>query len=150
MRGVPMVDVTAKPETPRQASAHGRVRTTAEVIDAIRDGRLPKGDVLTTAQVAGVMAAKRTPDLLPLCHPIALGGVDVSFDLGADDITITGTVRAVDRTGVEMEALTVVAVAALTVIDMVKGMDPAASVEHVAVTAKSGGKTGDWARPPGR
>ena len=106
--------------------------------------------MLTTAQVAGVMAAKRTPDLLPLCHPIALGAVDVEFELGSDDVMITATVRAVDRTGVEMEALTVVSVAALTVIDMVKAVDPAASVENVMVTTKAGGKTGDWARPAGR
>lgn len=142
-----MVDVTAKEVSVRRAVAAGSVRTTAEVIALLRDGELPKGDALAVARVAGIMGAKRTPDLIPLCHPIALHGVTVELTPGADAIEIVATVRTADRTGVEMEALTAVTVAGLTLIDMVKAVDPAASIHDVRVLRKEGGKTGVWERP---
>jgi cyclic pyranopterin phosphate synthase len=142
-----MVDVTAKEVSVRRAVAAGSVRTTAEVIALLRDGALPKGDALAVARVAGIMGAKRTPDLIPLCHPIALHGVTVDLTLGTDVIEIVATVRTADRTGVEMEALTAVAAAGLTLIDMVKAVDPAASIHDVRVLRKEGGKTGLWERP---
>jgi cyclic pyranopterin phosphate synthase len=142
-----MVDVTAKDVTVRQAVATGSVRTTAEVIALLRGDALPKGDALAVARIAGIMGAKRTPDLIPLCHPIALHGVTVELALGDTEVHITATVRTADRTGVEMEALTAVATAGLTLIDMVKAVDPAASIEGVRVLRKEGGKTGAWERP---
>ena len=142
-----MVDVTAKEVSVRRAVAAGSVRTTTEVVALLRDGRLPKGDALAVARVAGIMGAKRTPDLIPLCHPIALHGVTVELTPGADVIDIIATVRTADRTGVEMEALTAVATAGLTLIDMVKAVDPAASIHNVRVLRKEGGKTGLWERP---
>jgi cyclic pyranopterin monophosphate synthase len=145
-----MVDVSAKPVSVRRAVAAGRVRTTAEVVELLRRDDLPKGDALAVGRLAGIMGAKRTPDLIPLCHPIALHGVTVDLELGAETVEITATVRTADRTGVEMEALTAVATAGLALIDMVKAVDPAASIEEVRVLRKEGGKTGDWTRPADR
>jgi cyclic pyranopterin phosphate synthase len=145
-----MVDVTAKEVTARRAVAAGRVVTTAEVLDLLRRDGLPKGDALAVARLAGIMGAKRTPDLVPLCHPIALHGVTVDFELGHDAVDITATTKTADRTGVEMEALTAVAAAGLALIDMVKAVDPAASIEGVRVLRKEGGKTGEWVRPEDR
>ncbi len=139
-----MVDVTAKSATKRTAVAQGSVHTRADVIELIATGGLPKGDALPTARVAGIMAAKRTSDLIPLCHQLALTGVDVEFGIGATEVTITATVRTTDRTGVEMEALTAVSIAALTVYDMIKAVDPAARIDAVHVLRKEGGKTGTW------
>ncbi|WP_344132072.1 cyclic pyranopterin monophosphate synthase MoaC [Luedemannella flava] len=141
-----MVDVTAKDVTVRRAVAAGTVRTTPEVVDLLRREALPKGDALAVARIAGIMGAKRTPDLIPLCHPIALHGVTVELTLRGDAVDIEATVRTADRTGVEMEALTAVATAGLAVIDMVKAVDPAASIEAVRVLLKEGGKTGRWER----
>ena len=141
-----MVDVSAKDVSVRTATAAGRVLASAEVVRLLRSGEIPKGDALAVARIAGIQAAKRTPELVPLCHPIAIHGVTV--DLAVDDkgVSITATVRTADRTGVEMEALTCVAVAGLTLIDMVKAVDPAASIHDVQVTAKTGGSSGDWYR----
>ena len=141
-----MVDVAAKDVTVRRAVAAGFVRTTSEVVALLRDGALPKGDALAVARIAGIMGAKRTPDLIPLCHPIALHGVTVELTLRDEVIEIEVVVRTADRTGVEMEALTAVATAGLTLIDMVKAVDPAASIENVRVLRKEGGKTGVWER----
>ncbi|WP_434742193.1 cyclic pyranopterin monophosphate synthase MoaC [Micromonospora sp. SH-82] len=145
-----MVDVSAKPVSGRTAVAAGRLRTTPEVIDLLRRDGLPKGDALAVGRIAGIMGAKRTPDLIPLCHPIALHKVTVDLQLTPDTVEITATARTADRTGVEMEALTAVAVAGLTLVDMVKAVDPAASVDAVRVLTKSGGKTGEWHRPADR
>nr|WP_221380567.1 cyclic pyranopterin monophosphate synthase MoaC [Actinoplanes polyasparticus] len=145
-----MVDVSAKAVTTRRAVAAGRVVTTAEVIALLRGDELPKGDALAVARLAGIMGAKRTPDLIPLCHPIGLHGVVVDLELTAGTIEITATTKTADRTGVEMEALTAVATAGLTMIDMIKAVDPAASIESVRVLRKEGGKTGDWVRPEDR
>jgi cyclic pyranopterin monophosphate synthase len=142
-----MVDVSEKSVSVRRATAAGEVRTTPEVIDLLRRDALPKGDALAVARVAGIMGAKRTPDLIPLCHPIALHGVDVALTLDGAAVRIEVTARTADRTGVEMEALTAVAAAGLAVIDMVKAVDPAASLEEVRVLRKEGGKTGLWERP---
>jgi cyclic pyranopterin phosphate synthase len=145
-----MVDVTDKNVTARTAVATGTLRTTAEVVELLlRDG-LPKGDALATARIAGIMAAKRTPDLVPLCHPIALSGVTVDLETEGDRVHVRATVRTTDRTGVEMEALTAVAVAGLTLHDMIKAVDPAAVMDGVRVERKDGGKTGSWTRPEGR
>ena len=141
-----MVDVAAKDVTTRRAVAAGFVRTTSAVIDLLRDGALPKGDALAVARIAGIMGAKRTPDLIPLCHPIALHGVTVELTLRDESIEIEVVARTADRTGVEMEALTAVATAGLALIDMVKAVDPAASLESVRVLRKEGGKTGLWER----
>jgi cyclic pyranopterin phosphate synthase len=141
-----MVDVTAKDASRRTAVAAGSVRTTADVVALITSGGLPKGDALATARVAGILAAKRTSDLIPLCHQLALTGVDVDFEIADTAITITATVRTTDRTGVEMEALTAVSVAALTLYDMIKAVDPAAGIDDVRVVRKEGGKTGLWER----
>lgn len=141
-----MVDVTAKQVTDRAASARGFVETTAVVVGLLRGEGVPKGDALAVARIAGIMAAKRTPDLIPLCHPIAVGGVTVDLEVHDTGVAIWATVKTADRTGVEMEALTVVCVAALTVIDMVKAVDPAARIREVELVAKSGGKRGDWTR----
>jgi cyclic pyranopterin phosphate synthase len=145
-----MVDVSAKQATARTAVATGIVRTTAEVIGLLRVDGLPKGDALATARIAGIMAAKRTPDLIPLCHPIALTGVTVDLQVGDTDVRIVATVRTTDRTGVEMEALTAVAGAGLALHDMIKAVDPAAVLDAVRVESKEGGKTGRWTRPEER
>ena len=142
-----MVDVSDKAPTARTAVATGVVRTTAEVVALLRTDGLPKGDALATARIAGIMAAKRTPDLVPLCHPIALTGVAVDLAVGAAEVRITATVRTTDRTGVEMEALTAVAGAGLALHDMIKAVDPAAVLDAVRVERKDGGKTGTWTRP---
>jgi len=142
-----MVDVSAKDVSARQARATGRVLLSGEAIAALRAGRLPKGDALAVARIAGIQGAKRTPDLVPLCHPIALHGVSVDLEVGDDAVAITATVRTADRTGVEMEALTSVTVAALALIDMIKAVDPAAVISDVRVEEKTGGKTGSWRRP---
>lgn len=141
-----MVDVTAKEVTARTATAAGSIRTRSDVVGLIASGGLPKGDALATSRVAGVLAAKRTSDLVPLCHQLALTGVDIDFDIAATDVTITATVRSTGRTGVEMEALTAVAVAALTLYDMIKAVDPAARIDDIRVLRKEGGKTGRWTR----
>lgn len=141
-----MVDVTAKDATKRTAVATGTLRTRPDVVDLIASKGLPKGDALATARVAGILAAKRTSDLIPLCHQLALTGVDVEFTIGTTAVDITATVRTTDRTGVEMEALTAVSVAALTLYDMLKAVDPAATIDGIAVVRKDGGKTGTWER----
>jgi len=145
-----MVDVSSKDVTVRSAQAAGRVRTTAEVVGLLRRDALPKGDALAVARVAGIMGAKRTPDLIPLCHPIALHAVDVVVEVGESSVDITATVRTADRTGVEMEALTAVATAGLAVIDMIKAVDPAATIDDIRVLRKEGGKTGLWERAADR
>jgi cyclic pyranopterin phosphate synthase len=142
-----MVDVSAKDVTARRAVAAGVVRTTVEVVDLLRREALPKGDALAVARVAAVMGAKKTPDIVPLCHPIALHGVTVDLTLGRDSVEIVVATKTADRTGVEMEALTAVAAAGLALIDMVKAVDPAASIDRVRVIRKEGGKTGLWERP---
>jgi len=142
-----MVDVSAKDISARQARATGRVLLSAAAVAAVRAGRVPKGDALAVARIAGIQGAKRTPDLVPLCHPIALHGVTVDLTVNDDAVAITATVRTADRTGVEMEALTSVTVAALALIDMVKAVDPAAVITDVRVEEKTGGKTGSWRRP---
>ena len=144
-----MVDVSAKPVTSRTATATGRVRTTADVVALLRDSRLPKGDALAVARIAGIAGAKRTPDLVPLCHPVALHGVTVDLDVVDDGVLITATTRTADRTGVEMEALTAVAAAGLALVDMVKAVDRAASITDIRVEAKSGGRSGSWRRDGG-
>jgi cyclic pyranopterin monophosphate synthase len=141
-----MVDVTAKAVTERVATAAGRVLVSPEVIGLLRGAGVPKGDAIAVARIAGIMGAKRTPDLVPLCHPIALHGVTVDIEVADDAVEITATTRTADRTGVEMEALTSVAVAGLTVIDMVKAVDPRAVITDVRLLSKSGGKKGDWVR----
>ena len=141
-----MVDVTEKGATKRTAVAAGTFRTSAEVVSLISAGGLPKGDALATARVAGILAAKRTSELIPLCHQLAVTGVDVDFTVGESDIAITATVRSTDRTGVEMEALTAVSVAALTLYDMVKAADPAARIDDIRVLRKDGGRSGTWTR----
>ncbi|HEY5880545.1 MAG TPA: cyclic pyranopterin monophosphate synthase MoaC [Nakamurella sp.] len=145
-----MVDVSDKAVSAREAVATGVLRTTAGVADLLRRGGLPKGDALATARIAGIMAAKRTPDLVPLCHPIAISGVTIDLDVGEAEVRIAARVRTADRTGVEMEALTAVAVAGLTLHDMIKAVDPAAVLDAVRVERKEGGKTGTWTRPDGR
>ena len=141
-----MVDVTAKAVTKRTAVAAGWLRTTPEVISLIASGGLPKGDALATARVAAILAAKRTSDLIPLCHHLALTGVDVDFEIGETEVAITATVRTTDRTGVEMEALTAVSVAGLTLYDMIKAVDPAARIDDVRLLRKHGGRSGAWTR----
>lgn len=141
-----MVDVSAKAVTSRVAVATGRVLVSAEVVELLRGEGVPKGDALGVARVAGIMAAKRTPDLVPLCHPLGISGVAVDLQVTDLAVAITATVRTTDRTGVEMEALTAVAVAALTVVDMVKAVDKRAVISDIKVESKTGGKSGDWSR----
>lgn len=141
-----MVDVSAKDVSAREATASGRVLVSAEVVALLRSDGVPKGDALGVARVAGIMAAKRTPDLVPLCHPLAISGVTVDLEVLDDAVAITATVRTTDRTGVEMEALTAVSVAALTLVDMVKAVDKQATITDVRVEAKSGGRSGSWQR----
>ncbi|MEE1938442.1 cyclic pyranopterin monophosphate synthase MoaC [Streptomyces sp. TRM 70361] len=141
-----MVDVSAKDVTTRTARATGRVLVAPRVVELLRGAGVPKGDALATARIAGIMGAKRTPDLVPLCHPLALSGVKVDLVVADDAVEITATVRTTDRTGVEMEALTAVSVAALTVVDMVKAVDKGAVITEVRVEEKTGGASGDWSR----
>ena len=145
-----MVDVSGKDVTARTATATGRVLVSGEVVALLRGAGVPKGDTLAVARLAGIMGAKQTPSLIPLCHPLAIAGVTVDLVVTDDSVDITATVRTTDRTGVEMEALTAVSVAALTVIDMVKAVDKGAVITDVRVEAKSGGKSGDWVRAAGR
>ena len=142
-----MVDVTAKEISVRTATATGRVLVSAEVVGLLRGAGVPKGDAIAVARIAGIQAAKRTPDLVPLCHPIAIHGVEVDLFVEDGAVSIAATVRTADRTGVEMEALTAVAVAGLALIDMVKAVDPAAVITDVRVESKSGGTSGGWSRP---
>ncbi|MGW5097056.1 cyclic pyranopterin monophosphate synthase MoaC [Streptomyces nodosus] len=141
-----MVDVSGKDVTARSARARGRVLVSPRVIELLRGAGMPKGDALATARIAGIMGAKRTPDLIPLCHPLALSGVTLDLTVADDAVEITATVRTTDRTGVEMEALTAVSVAALTLIDMVKAVDKGAVITDVRVEEKTGGASGDWSR----
>ncbi|MGA0566619.1 cyclic pyranopterin monophosphate synthase MoaC [Rathayibacter sp. KR2-224] len=143
---VHMVDVTEKVPTVRSATARGFVRCAAHVVAALRDGTVPKGDVLAMARIAGIAAAKRTPALLPLAHVIGVHGASVDVLIVDDGVELEATVRTADRTGVEMEALTAVSVAALAVIDMVKGTDRSVTIERVMLVAKSGGRSGSWQR----
>jgi cyclic pyranopterin phosphate synthase len=145
-----MVDVSAKEVTVRTATASGFVRLSPSCVAALREGTVPKGDALSVARIAGIMGAKRTPDLIPLCHPIALHGVAVTLNISDTGVTIDAVVRTADKTGVEMEALTAVTIAALGLIDMVKALDPGAVITDVRVLEKTGGKTGSWKRqePP--
>ncbi|MEC4015264.1 cyclic pyranopterin monophosphate synthase MoaC [Streptomyces sp. H27-D2] len=144
-----MVDVSAKDVTARTARASGRVLVAPRVIALLRGEGVPKGDALATARIAGIMGAKRTPDLIPLCHPLAVSGVKVDLSVADDAVEIFATVKTTDRTGVEMEALTAVTVAALTVIDMVKAVDKGAVITDVRVEEKTGGKSGVWTRDAG-
>ncbi|MGA8247653.1 MAG: cyclic pyranopterin monophosphate synthase MoaC [Nocardioides sp.] len=141
-----MVDVSGKDVTAREAVAAGRVLVSPEVVDLLRGTGVPKGDALAVARIAGIMGAKQTPSLVPLCHPLAVSSVTVDLDVADDAVEIVATVRTTDRTGVEMEALTAVAVAGLTVIDMVKAVDRRAVITDVRVLTKTGGKSGDWTR----
>jgi cyclic pyranopterin monophosphate synthase len=143
-----MVDVSGKDVTARTATASGRVLVSPAVVALLRGGGVPKGDALAVARIAGIQAAKRTPDLVPLCHPIAIHGVEVDLQVTDDAVLVSATVRTADRTGVEMEALTCVAVAGLTLIDMVKAVDRGATITDVRVEAKSGGRSGEWRRTP--
>jgi cyclic pyranopterin phosphate synthase len=142
-----MVDVGEKRVTSREATAECVVRMAPETVEAVRAGTA-KGDALAVARVAGIMAAKRTPDLIPLCHPLPLTSVTVDFELGQSSIRILARVRVTGRTGVEMEALTAAAVAGLTLIDMTKGLERGVYLEHVRLLEKSGGRSGTWKRSP--
>ena len=141
-----MVDVSEKAVTVRVATAAGRVTVSPEVVALLRGSGVPKGDAVAVARIAGIAGAKRTPDLVPLCHPIALHGVTVDIEVTDDAVEITATARTADRTGVEMEALTAVSVAALTVVDMVKAVAKGAVISDIRVESKSGGKSGEWTR----
>ncbi|MCY7396066.1 MAG: cyclic pyranopterin monophosphate synthase MoaC [Nocardioides sp.] len=141
-----MVDVSAKEITTRTASASGRVLVSPQVVALLRGAGVPKGDTLAVARLAGIMGAKQTPALIPLCHPLSISGVTVDLEVTDDAVAILATVRTADRTGVEMEALTAVAVAGLTVVDMVKAVDKGAVITDVRVETKTGGKSGDWIR----
>ena len=139
-----MVDVSGKDVTVRTAAARGRVEVSSEVVQLLRGEGVPKGDVLAVARIAGIQAAKRTPDLVPLCHPLAIDAVTVDVTVADTSVDIRAEVRSTGRTGVEMEALTAVAVAALTVVDMVKAVDRHATLTGIEVIAKSGGRSGTW------
>jgi cyclic pyranopterin phosphate synthase len=141
-----MVDVSAKEVSARTATAAGRVLVSPDVVELLRGPGVPKGDALAVARIAAIQAAKRTPELVPLCHPIAIHGVDVDLEVSDDHVAIRATVRTADRTGVEMEALTCVTVGALALIDMVKAVDPAAVITDVRVLEKTGGSSGGWHR----
>ena len=141
-----MVDVTAKSVTERSATARSRVSLSDEVITRLHAGEMPKGDALAVARIAAISATKKTSDLIPLCHPLAIHGVDVNLVLDTSGAEITVTVKTADRTGVEMEALTAASVGALTLIDMVKGLDRLARIEYVELLEKKGGRSGHWIR----
>ena len=141
-----MVDTSGKEVTTRIATASGKVIMKSEVLSAIANGQTPKGDVLATARIAGIMGAKKTSELIPLCHPIALNKVEIELKVESDGVAIVAIAKTTDRTGVEMEALTAVSVTGLTLIDMIKAMDPHALITNIQVESKSGGKTGDWRR----
>lgn len=141
-----MVDVAAKPVTQREAVAECRVRMAAETLRAVRESEVAKGDALGVARVAGILAAKRTPELIPLTHPLPISSVEVEFEFEPDAIRVRATARVAGQTGVEMEALTAAAVAGLTIIDMVKGLEKGVWLEHVRLLSKTGGKSGEWRR----
>jgi cyclic pyranopterin phosphate synthase len=141
-----MVDVSGKDATARTATASGRVLVSAEVVELLRGAGVPKGDTLAVARLAGIMGAKQTPTLIPLCHPLALSSVTVELAVGDESVDISASVRTTDRTGVEMEALTAVSIAALTVVDMVKAVDKRTVITDVRVESKTGGKSGDFTR----
>jgi cyclic pyranopterin monophosphate synthase len=141
-----MVDVGPKAESRREATAECFVRMAPDTVRAIREAALAKGDALGVARVAGIMAAKRTPELIPLCHPLPVTGIDVDFEVRDDGVRVVTAARVTARTGVEMEALTAAAVAGLTLIDMVKSVEKGVTIEHVRLLAKSGGQSGDWRR----
>ncbi len=142
-----MVDVSAKDVTVRSATATGRVLLSAAAVAALRSGSVPKGDALSVARIAGIQAAKRTPELIPLAHPISVHAVELDLVVVDDGVDLKATVRTADRTGVEMEALTAVSVGALALVDMVKAVDKHSRITDVHVTAKSGGRSGDWVAP---
>lgn len=142
-----MVDVSAKPTTARQAIATGRITMSREAATAIAHGQVNKGDVLSVARIAGIMAAKRTADLIPLCHPLPLAAVTIEFDMDADGVTVTATARTAAQTGVEMEAMTAASVTLLTIYDMAKALDKGMIIDGVRLLAKSGGKSGEWRAP---
>ena len=142
-----MVDVGGKAETARTASASGRIRMTAQALEAVREGSGPKGDVLAAARIAGIMAAKKAADLIPLCHPLALDAVTVDFAFEQDAVRATARASLTGRTGVEMEALTAVGLALLTIYDMAKALDKGMVIENVRLLEKTGGKSGDWRAP---
>ena len=142
-----MVDVSAKPATVREATAAGRITMSREAATAIRDGTAKKGDVIAVARVAGIMAAKRTADLIPLCHPLPIAGVTLDLTVEVDGVVATATVRTTHGTGVEMEAMTAVSVALLTVYDMAKAVDRGMTIGAIRLLAKSGGRSGDWRAP---
>jgi cyclic pyranopterin phosphate synthase len=139
-----MVDISAKAATGREAMAEGRITMSAEALAAIREGAVKKGDVLATARIAGIMAAKKTSELVPLCHPLALSKVAVDFEFEEDGIRVTALARLTGQTGVEMEAMTAASVALLTIYDMAKALDKAMVISGVRLLSKSGGKSGDW------
>lgn len=141
-----MVDVGGKPATVREAAAEGRITMAAATLAAIRERTTAKGDVLAVARIAGIMAAKKTSDLIPLCHPLALSAVTIDFSFDTDHITVTATTRTTGPTGVEMEALTAVSVALLTLYDMAKALDRGMIIGDIRLRAKSGGRSGDWAQ----
>jgi len=147
---VHMVDVSTKPESVRRAVAEGRLYASSDALAAVREGRAAKGDVLAAARIAGIQAAKRTADLVPMCHPVLVGSVTVNFFIGDDHVEVEAQVETVDRTGVEMEAMTACSVAALTVYDMCKSSDRSMTIENVALWEKSGGRSGPWRRPEHR
>ena len=143
-----MVDVSDKADTVREAVAEGRIQMSANALQAIVEGSAKKGDVLATARIAGIMAAKKTSELIPLCHPLLLSKIAVDFNFESDGIRATSRVRLTGQTGVEMEAMTAVSVALLTIYDMAKALDKAMTITEIRLLTKSGGKTGDWVRPP--
>jgi len=145
-----MVDVAGKDVSVREARAAGRVLVSAQVVTLLRGAGVAKGDALAVARIAGIMGAKKVPDLIPLCHPIALHGVVVELTVADDAVDIVATCRTADRTGVEMEAMTAVAVAGLALVDMVKAVDPMVTITEVRVLSKTGGTSGDWHRDPGQ
>jgi cyclic pyranopterin monophosphate synthase len=139
-----MVDISAKAPTVREAVAEGRITMSAEALSAIKDGVVKKGDVLATARIAGIMAAKKTSELIPLCHPLALSQVAVDFDFEDNGIRVTALARLTGQTGVEMEALTAASVALLTIYDMAKAVDKNMEISGIRLLSKTGGKSGDW------
>ena len=143
-----MVDVGGKAETPRKAVASGFIRIETGALERLRAGDAPKGDVLGTARIAGIMAAKRTSDIIPMCHPLMLDAVNLDFNFAADGIEVMATASLTGRTGVEMEAMTAVSVSLLTIYDMAKALDKGMVIEHIRLIAKSGGKSGDWHAAP--
>lgn len=142
-----MVDVSAKADTVREAVAEGRIQMSANALQAIVEGSAKKGDVLATARIAGIMAAKKTSELIPLCHPLLLSKIAVDFNFESDGIRATSRVRLTGQTGVEMEAMTAVSVALLTIYDMAKALDKGMTITEIRLLTKSGGKSGDWVRP---